>query len=221
MTSDSAQRERTAGEEARIRRGVRYGGWLLAVLARTWRMRIVNADAWRAMHAARKPCIIAFWHGEILGNAWFFRHQGMKTMVSTHGDGEIITRLIELWGIGAVRGSSSRGGGQALRQMVRFIEEGNSFAITPDGPRGPAGVPQSGVLLASVRTGAPIFTVRVEASRAWRMKGWDRFMVPKPFARLTIRFGDPWVATGTDDAAIAELARRMGPALGREPAARP
>jgi lysophospholipid acyltransferase (LPLAT)-like uncharacterized protein len=221
VTDGGARRERTAGEEARIRRSVRYGGWLLAVLARTWRMRIVNADPWRARHAAQKPCIVAFWHGEILGSAWFFRHQGVSTMVSTHGDGEIIAKLIEIWGIASVRGSSSRGGGNALRQMVRFLEEGRTFAITPDGPRGPAGVPQSGVLLASARTGAPIFTVRIESSRAWRMNGWDRFMVPKPFARVTVTFGDPWVATGTDESALAELARRMGPALGREPAVTP
>jgi lysophospholipid acyltransferase (LPLAT)-like uncharacterized protein len=221
VTTDSTRRERTDAEEARIRRSVRYGGWLLAILARTWRMRVVNADAWRALHAARKPCIVAFWHGEILGSAWFFRHQGVRTMVSTHGDGEIIARLVAIWGIGSVRGSSSRGGGNALRQMVSFLEEGNTFAITPDGPRGPAGVPQSGVLLASKRTGAPIFTVRIEASRAWRMNGWDRFMVPKPFARLTVTFGDPWVATGTDEAALAEFAKRMGPALGRPVTAAP
>jgi lysophospholipid acyltransferase (LPLAT)-like uncharacterized protein len=63
--------------------------------------------------------------------------------------------------------------------------------------------------------------VRIESSRAWRMNGWDRFMVPKPFARVTVTFGDPWVATGTDESALAELARRMGPALGREPAVTP
>lgn len=221
MTQPVDRRDRSVEDETRIRRAVRYGGWLLAVLARTWRMRIVNAEGWRALHAARRPCIVAFWHGEILGSAWFFRHQNVTTMVSTHGDGEIIARLIEIWGIESVRGSSSRGGGNALRQMVRLVETGNTFAITPDGPRGPAGVPQSGVLLASVRTGAPIFTVRIAASRAWRMKGWDRFMVPKPFARLTVTFGDPWVATGTDEAALAEFAKRMGPALGRESAVRP
>jgi lysophospholipid acyltransferase (LPLAT)-like uncharacterized protein len=221
VTQPVDQRDRSAADESRIRRSVRYGGWLLAILARTWRVRVVNADAWRAMHAVRKPCIVAFWHGEILGCAWFFRNQNVTTMVSTHGDGEIIARLIEMWGIESVRGSSSRGGGNALRQMVRLVESGNTFAITPDGPRGPAGVAQQGVLLASRRTGAPIFPVRIEAARAWRMKGWDRFMVPKPFTRLTVTFGEPWVATGTDDAALAEIAERLGPALGRDPAAKP
>lgn len=206
-------KERPAPDERRIRRIVRYGGWFLAVLARTWRMREVRTAAWRERHSARQPCIVAFWHGEILGSAWFFRHQGVSTMVSEHSDGEIIARLVALWGIDSVRGSTSRGAGRALLQMVRFVEEGRTFAITPDGPRGPAGVPQSGVLLASVRTGAPIFPVRIDASRAWRMGSWDRFMVPKPFARVTVTFGEPWVATGTDDTALAEFAQRMGPAL--------
>src|SRR5690606_17424343 len=89
------------------------------------------------------------------------------------------------------------------------------FAITPDGPRGPAGVAQGGVLLASARAAAPIVPMRSEVSSAWRLGSWDRFMVPKPFARVRVTYGDPWVATGTDDVAAAELTRRMGAALGR------
>lgn len=208
-----------AGEERRVRWSVRLGGWLLSSLARTWRVREVNAGVWRAMHAAQEPCIIAFWHGEILGSAWFFRRQGMTTMVSEHRDGEIIARLVARWGIDSIRGSSSRGAGRVLLRMVRLVEAGSGFAITPDGPRGPAGVPQAGVLMASQRTGAPIIPVRIHASRAWRMRSWDRFMVPKPFATLTVTFGEPWIAPGTDEGALAEFARRMGPALPAEGAA--
>lgn len=203
-------KERDPQEERRIRRIVRYGGLFLDVLGRTWRLEERNAAAWRSLHAAGKPQIVAFWHGEILGCAWALRHQGITTMVSEHADGEIIARLVARWGIDSVRGSTSRGAGRALLQMVRLVEAGKGFAITPDGPRGPAGVPQSGVLLASVRTGAPIFPIRIAASRAWRMRSWDRFMVPKPFARVTVTFGEPWVAPGTGDAELAELARRMG-----------
>lgn len=210
-------RERDARQERRVRRIVRYGGWFLAVLARTWRVRERNAEAWRALHRAGKPQIVAFWHGEILGSAWFFRDQGITTMVSEHSDGEIIARLVALWGIDSVRGSTSRGAGRALLQMIRLLEEGKGFAITPDGPRGPAGVPQSGALLASKRSGTPIFPVRITASRAWHMRSWDRFMVPKPFAKVTVTFGEPWVATGTEEPDLAEFARRMGAPGGEAP----
>lgn len=203
-------RERSSREERRIRRIVRYGGALLDVLARSWRIGERGTAAWRALREARRPQIVAFWHGEILGSAWFFRDQGMTTMVSEHSDGEIIARLVARWGIDSIRGSTSRGAGRVLLQMIRLVEAGTCFAITPDGPRGPAGVPQSGVLLASVRTGAPIFPVRISASRTWRMRSWDRFMIPKPFAKVTVTFGEPWVATGTGEAELAEFARRMG-----------
>jgi lysophospholipid acyltransferase (LPLAT)-like uncharacterized protein len=203
-------RERDATEERRIRRIVRYGGVLLDLLARSWRVEVRNAEGWRSLHAAGKPQIVAFWHGEILGCAWFLRHQRITTMVSEHSDGEIIARLVARWGIDSVRGSTSRGAGRVLLQMIRLVEDGTGFAITPDGPRGPAGVPQSGALLASVRTGAPIFPIRIKASRAWRMRSWDRFMIPKPFARVTVTLGAPWVAPGTGEGELAEFARRMG-----------
>ena len=83
--------------------------------------------------------------------------------------------------------------------------------LTPDGPKGPAGVPQAGVLLASVQSGAPIITVRCEASSAWRLTSWDRFMIPKPFARIRITYGAPWLPDGTDQPALEAFARRMGP----------
>jgi hypothetical protein len=130
-----------------------------------------------------------------------------------HRDGEIIARLVESWGYRTVRGSTSRGAGRALLGMVRDLAAGKEFAITPDGPRGPAGAAQPGVLMASQRARAPIVPMRSEVSATWHMKSWDRFMIPKPFARIRVIYGDPWVATSADDDAQEELARRMGPAL--------
>jgi len=210
-----AEKERAArarAQERRVRWVVRLGGPLVRLLASTWRYEEVNAAPWRGLRAAGTPIIFTLWHGHLLAQTWRRRNEGITAMISEHRDGEIIARLVESWGYRTVRGSSSRGAGRALLGMVRELQAGREFAITPDGPRGPAGVAQPGVLLASERAQAAIVPMRSEVTRAWRLGGWDRFMVPKPFARVRITYGDPWVASGTDDAAAAELTRRMGPA---------
>lgn len=197
---------------------VMLGGPLAWALARSWRLEEVNAGPWREIIRAGRPYILCSWHGELLPAIWANRDRGMSAMVSEHGDGEIIARVMARWGFRTVRGSTSRSAGRALLGMIRELEEGRSFAITPDGPRGPAGVIQQGLLLASHRSGAPIVGVRTDASRAWRMPSWDRFLVPKPFARVRLTYGDPWVAPAADETAARELERRMGAALpsGRE-----
>jgi lysophospholipid acyltransferase (LPLAT)-like uncharacterized protein len=192
---------------------VRLGSPLLKLLSMTWRVREEGGAAWQRMLAERRPVIISLWHGQLLPMCWVLRRTHMSVMVSEHADGEIIARIIELWGYRTVRGSTSRGAGRALLGMIRELEAGRSFINTPDGPRGPAGAAQAGILLASQRSGAPAVPVLVESDRAWYMNGWDRFMVPKPFARVRVTYGAPWVAPGTDAAAQRELAERMGPAV--------
>lgn len=216
MTDAGAQTAATAAREARDARKVRWavalGRPFLALLGRTWRVEEVNAGPWRALDREGRAYIKSCWHGQLLPCIWANRHRGLCAMVSQHGDGEIITRLIAQLGFRTVRGSSSRGGREALLAMLRELEQGHAFAITPDGPRGPAGVPHPGVLMAARRSGAPIITLRCEVSRAWRMGSWDGFQVPKPFARIKVTYGDPWVPTATDAGALEEFAARMGPA---------
>jgi hypothetical protein len=134
-------------------------------------------------------------------------------MISEHGDGEIIARIHKRLGNDAVRGSTSRGAGRALLAMVRKLQAGTNCIITPDGPRGPSGVAQAGALMASNRAAAPILALRAEASSAWRLKSWDRFMIPKPFAKVRLIYEDPWMAPDTGEASVAELSRRLGLAL--------
>ena len=199
--------------ERRVRWIVRLGGPLVRLLASTWRFEEMNAAPWRALRTDGKPFIFALWHGHLLAQTWLRRREGITVMISEHRDGEIIARLVESWGYRTVRGSTSRGAGRALLGMVRELQSGKEFAITPDGPRGPAGEAAPGVLLASQRAQVPIVTMRSEVSRTWRLGSWDRFMIPKPFARVRVIYGDPWVAPATDAAAAAELSSRLGPAL--------
>lgn len=202
-----------ASDERRVRWIVRLGGPIVRLLAMTWRYEERNDGPWRALRAAGKPFIFTLWHGHLLPLTWRRRGEGITVMISEHSDGEIIARLVQRWGYRTVRGSSSRGAGRALLSMVRELRSGREFAITPDGPRGPAGEPAAGVLMASERAEVPVVPMRGDVSRAWRLRSWDRFIVPKPFARIRITYGDPWMSGGSDAEAAAELKARLGPAL--------
>jgi lysophospholipid acyltransferase (LPLAT)-like uncharacterized protein len=141
--------------------------------------------------AAREPVIIAIWHGRLLPATFYHRNEGLASLVSRSADGDLIARVLERWGYRAVRGSSSRGGSEALRQIVRMVRSGQSVAITPDGPRGPRRKMKPGAVLAASMAGVPILPMSSGTPRAWWFGRWDRFLVPKPFARVKIVYGPP------------------------------
>jgi lysophospholipid acyltransferase (LPLAT)-like uncharacterized protein len=112
----------------------------------------------------------------------------MAALISRHSDGEVIARIVEGLGYHTVRGSTTRGGVRALLETAQFLEQGVTLAFTPDGPRGPRHVFAPGALIVAQRTGRPIVAIGVTASRAWRLRSWDRHLVPKPFATVTLRY---------------------------------
>ncbi|MGI8402678.1 MAG: lysophospholipid acyltransferase family protein, partial [Gemmatimonadaceae bacterium] len=142
-------------------------------------------------------------HGHLLPGLWHHRNEGVTVLISEHRDGEIVARAAESLGYGLIRGSTTRGGGRALISLVRELRAGHEIAITPDGPRGPARKFAPGALVAAQRSDAFILPVAVSASRSWRLKSWDRFMIPKPFARVTIAYGPPTKVESTDARAAA------------------
>lgn len=211
-SGDDPAAERKAAKKARKTRwAIRLGKPLIEVLGSTWRMEEVNTEPWRALVRDGKPYILSSWHGQLLPHIWANRYRDMCAMVSQHGDGEIIFRIMSQWGYRGVRGSSSRGGRAALLAMVKELEQGSSFAITPDGPRGPAGVPQPGILIAAQRAQAAVVPMWSEISSAWHMGSWDRLQIPKPFAHVRVHYGEPYIPTGADEASLQDLAARMGP----------
>jgi lysophospholipid acyltransferase (LPLAT)-like uncharacterized protein len=196
--------------EWRVRWIVRAGAMLVRALAVTWRVREVNGARHRDALASGQRVIYAFWHGELLPLLWHHRGQRIAVVVSEHRDGEIIARIAERFGYATVRGSSSRGASRALIGLMRAVEAGYHGAVTPDGPRGPAHVFAPGAAIAAQRTGAPILPIRVSASRAWRLRSWDRFLIPKDCARVRIVYG----ATAPVRAATPRDAAEQAPALG-------
>jgi lysophospholipid acyltransferase (LPLAT)-like uncharacterized protein len=175
--------------ETRVRWIVRAGTLLIRLLGMTWRVRTLNDEAVGPMRASGRRVIFTLWHGELLPLLWAHRGQGIAVVISEHRDGEIIARIAERLGYTTVRGSTSRGGGRALIGLMRAIQAGHDGAVTPDGPRGPAHVFAPGAAIAAQRTGASLLMVRAAASRAWRLKSWDRFLIPKPFATVRVIYG--------------------------------
>jgi lysophospholipid acyltransferase (LPLAT)-like uncharacterized protein len=185
------------------RAAIILGPGLLRALYATWRVREINSAGWRELRRAQKPFIFALWHGQLLPLVVQHRSQGVKILISEHRDGEIIARIAERLGLASIRGSTTRGGARALLAMCDALVSGSEVAVTPDGPRGPARSFASGALVAAHRAGAPIIPIGVSASRAWRLRSWDAFMIPKPFARVTVAYGDPAYVDAPDSRAAA------------------
>jgi len=131
-----------------------------------------------------RPAIYCFWHRCVFPAAYLFRNNGIRVLTSRSYDGEYIARIIERLGFRAVRGSSSRGALQSVRELQRELESGAFVAFTIDGPRGPRYVAKPGPIHLARVTGAPIFCFYVAVERAWILPTWDAFMLPKPFSRI-------------------------------------
>ena len=193
-------------------RGLRYsvvgglGGGLLGATLATTRVERVDAEACDALRAEGRSLIYVLWHGRLLPLSYHHRHWNLVTLISASADGEYIARVVKRWGYDVVRGSSSRGGGEALRELVRHSRAGRSLAITPDGPRGPRQTMKPGAIRVAQMTGAPLLPIGAGTPGAWWFEGWDRFLVPKPFSRIRVVYGEPvFVPRDADEELLAEL----------------
>lgn len=176
----------------RVRVARIVGSRLLRGLAATWRVREMDEQGVVGRPRRRlEPAIHALWHAELLPLMMCYGSAGVATMISHHRDGEIAAAVVRGLGSRVVRGSSSSGGGAALQEMVRLGREGWPLAITPDGPRGPAGHCKPGVVRLAAAAGLPIVPLAAQPVAAWRLRSWDRFIVPRPFTRIHVEFARP------------------------------
>ena len=173
---------------------IRFVASLAALVIRLWmstiRVRVASADGQaHPVDPALGRYLYAFWHEALL--APLATRPKARVLISQHPDGELIAQVCLLVGIGVVRGSTARGGSQALMEMIRGSEDGRHLAITPDGPRGPRRELKPGVIMVAAQTGLPIVPIGVGFTRAWRAASWDRFCVPLPFSTLVGVLGEP------------------------------
>jgi lysophospholipid acyltransferase (LPLAT)-like uncharacterized protein len=162
------------------------------------------------------PAVYCFWHRCVFPATWFYRNRNIAVMTSESYDGEYIARIIEHFGFRAVRGSSSRGAVRALLGMHTEIEQGRVAAFTIDGPRGPVYIAKPGPVLLARNTQVPLVVFHIAMEKAWVLKSWDKFMVPKPFTRavlVTSRFMH--VPKDANSAAHEQLQAEMQNALDR------
>ena len=159
------------------------GKWYLSLVACTTRIEYRN---WEHYQAADRPVIFAFWHGRLALLTTLWRDSRVHMIVSRHRDGEIIARIAAAFNRPSVRGSSTRGGAEALRQLARLLRRGERAGITPDGPKGPRQVCQPGVIALARMTGCPIIPVSYSVRRKRFLGSWDRFLLPYPFNRALV-----------------------------------
>ena len=202
MSADDAKAKR-------ISRWSRMGAVFIGLLGRTWRVRISHDEAVRAARSSKTPIVFSLWHGQMLPLLYAHRDQGIKVLISEHSDGEIIARIATRFGFGTVRGSTSRGAARALLGLARVLEDGGELAITPDGPRGPARSMAPGVAIVARRAGVPVIAAAASASTAWRLKSWDKFMIPRPFATVHVAYSDAVYVTAVDAATDERLRAAM------------
>ncbi len=155
-----------------------------------------------------KKVIVAFWHEHMAFGAHIFQGTNYHTLTSYSYDGEIAARVVRRFGLEAVRGSSSRGGSDALKGLQIALEKTGCVGWTLDGPKGPRRIAKPGVAVLSARTKAPIIPMSAIIDKAWRLKSWDKFPVPKPGAKITVVFGSPIQPPKSEEAEDIETVRK-------------
>lgn len=164
---------------------------LIRALAGTVEMRFHGDAVVRTWEMARRPFILAFWHRYLVLMRYAYRGARMSVLVSQSWDGELTSQTLAHLGIDTCRGSTTRGGAVALRDLLRRARAGSDLGFTPDGPKGPLRQVQPGVVVAAAMSGLPIVPVAVAADRKRLLRSWDRMLVPLPGARVEFVFGEP------------------------------
>ena len=182
-------------------------GFSTALLRATLRVELLNSRHHAELQARRVPILYVLWHGRMFLPVDVLRHQGVVTMASKSRDGNLIARWLENNGYRVTRGSTSRGGSEALRHMVRQLRLGHSGALTVDGPRGPARVVQSGVVRLARLTKAWILPISFSSTCPLFLRSWDRYLLPKPFSRNVFVYGEPFAVPQdmSDETALAKI----------------
>ncbi|PYM80816.1 MAG: hypothetical protein DME09_18470 [Candidatus Rokuibacteriota bacterium] len=218
------------GDRLVLRALASLGAALVRLLGRTMRITVLGDPQVAPLWAGSRPLIYAVWHGQILMmplvTERLRRARGARAvhvLTSASRDGELLAEFVRRFGLGVIRGSSSRGGASALRRLARRLREGADVAVAPDGPRGPRARAQAGVIVLAELTGAPLVPVAFAAEPAWRLGSWDGFEIPRPFGRGALAFGAPLPVRGRDrevarkdlESALAQLGEAARNAVGR------
>ena len=196
------------GKNERIRGALCWLGSLyIRLVWATGRWRVIGGHIPAAFWDQGKPFILAFWHGRLLMMPKSWRDSAqIHMLISQHRDGQLIARTVGHFGIATVEGSSTRGGAGALRAMLKALKAGEYVGITPDGPKGPRMRASDGIVAVARMSGCPVIPATYAAAGAKRLRSWDRFLIPLPFSRGVILWGEPIsIGRDADEAAARQL----------------
>lgn len=161
------------------------------------------------IQGSTRPVLCPVWHNRLLGPIIRHRDENIGVLISRSKDGEYISRIAEKFGYAPLRGSSSRGGGQALRSALKHLEQGRDVVFTPDGPKGPRYTVSQGIAYMAIKTGRPVVPVGVGMSKKKVFASWDRFQLPLPFGTISLVYGDPIIfASDFNENEAAETIRK-------------
>ena len=196
-----------------------FGAMALRLLARSWRIECLGLSNFESARDRSTGFLIVLWHGRMLPLAPSRRHQGTGILVSPSADGSLVPRVLNRLGHYVIRGSSSRRGARALRDMRERLQEGDPVVITPDGPIGPRHSVNIGLAWLARETGLPILTIGISCARAWHVKSWDQFTIPKPGSRIIVTYGDLiHVRPDTDEGELERVSELVREQLMRDEA---
>ncbi len=186
-----------------------FGAQYIRFVHATTRWQIVGADIPRAFWEKGEPFILAFWHGRLLmmPHCWDL-NKPIHMLISQHRDGLLIANTVANFGIKTVSGSSSKGGTNALRIMVKKLKAGEYVGITPDGPRGPRMRSSKGIITIARLSGAPVIPATFATSKGRNLKSWDHFLLAWPFSKGVIIWGDPIKVSSEANTELMEQAQK-------------
>lgn len=174
---------------------LRLGPWLAAGMIRLvhacLRVETLGEESLREIWGDQRQAILAFWHDQLFLMAKGYHGPGARVLISASRDGELIARTMDYFNIGSIRGSSTRGGRAAFREMLELAREPIDLVFTPDGPKGPRHQVKDGVAQLARLTGRPVVPMAFACSRGYRFRSWDRFLLPLPPGRGVFSFGAP------------------------------
>ncbi len=193
-----------------------------ALMWSSYRLRVAGDEAGRRLLESGEPVVLTLWHDGIFAAAPYLRvvaRRGVEVtyLVSPSVDGDLVARVVRRIGGRVVRGSATRSGVKAMRELHRaIVRRGASAVVLPDGPHGPARVCKEGALVVARLSGVAVLPVGCAARREWRLRTWDRLRVPRPFARVCVEVGGPvWLSRDADEAAMEAGRRTLEETLDR------
>lgn len=190
--------------------GYHLGASAIRGLGRVCRKIELEGDVRRQAEAEHGALILAVWHGRGVLAAPFYPTEQATVLVSASSDGSMATKILDDLGYEIIRGSSSRRGVRAVREMIKTLDGGKHVAITPDGPQGPMHSIGPGTAFVARATGVPIMPVGFACDRAWHLNTWDRYTVPRPGARVVACYQEPLeVPRKASTGDLAEISRRL------------